>query len=386
MKYFARIQETSSNTPGASGTVTVNLNGATSGHRTFIGAGRFATAETTIAHIRQTNDNTKWLTAEVTITDATPDTLTFVAADVIDGSAGAGVLVTWTSTVTAEVEPSAAQAQDLDRVLANFIPGGRLTLETGVPISTTDQTAKTTVYYTPFKGNSIPLYTGKRWKLMSFSEISIALGTLASASFPNDIFAYNNAGTVALEKLIWTSATARATAIVKQDGRYVKGGDATRLYLGTFIPTSTTTTEDSVVVLGLWNYYNRSNKAGTRSSSTSHVINGTTIREFNAGIATRVYFCIGVVEDPISLWARLTCSNTATNPILGGGVGVNGSAYNIGRWNPGAVVTVSLHSPTPAYSCAYPPLGVNYAHVMEVESASQAVSVDVGVVTVELYC
>lgn len=58
---------------------------------------------------------------------------------------------------------------------------GRLTLETGVPISATDQTAKTTVYFTPYKGNQINLWDGSAWTLYTFTETSLALGTITAA-------------------------------------------------------------------------------------------------------------------------------------------------------------------------------------------------------------
>ncbi len=54
---------------------------------------------------------------------------------------------------------------------------GRLTLESGVPLSMSDQTAKTTVYYTPDVGNFISLYdpTLAAWIMVSFNETSIKL-------------------------------------------------------------------------------------------------------------------------------------------------------------------------------------------------------------------
>src|SRR5690606_1450792 len=39
-------------------------------------------------------------------------------------------------------------------------PQGRLTLASGVPVMTTTQSAKSTLYYAPYKGNRIPIYNG----------------------------------------------------------------------------------------------------------------------------------------------------------------------------------------------------------------------------------
>lgn len=134
---------------------------------------------------------------------------------------------------------------------------GRLTLTTAVPVTTSDVTGATTVYFTPYKGNRISLYTNSAWTLYTFTEKSVALGTLGSATIPNDVFIYDNSGTLTLEMVAWSSTTARATALVLQDGVLVKSGSTNKRYLGTFTPTSTTTTEDSVLNRQLGNYYNR---------------------------------------------------------------------------------------------------------------------------------
>jgi len=134
---------------------------------------------------------------------------------------------------------------------------GRLTLTSGTPVTTGDVTAATTVYFTPLdKGNRIALYDGSSdWDVLSFAEKSVAVP--ATTVTPFDIFAYNNAGTVALEALSWTNDTTRATALTLQDGVYVKTGATTRRYLGTGRTTSVSgQTEDSATKRFLVNFYN----------------------------------------------------------------------------------------------------------------------------------
>lgn len=136
------------------------------------------------------------------------------------------------------------------------ICNGRLTLQSGVAISTADQTAKTTVYFTPYNGNNISLFNGTSiWTEYTFTELSCALGTI-TASKNYDLFVWNNSETLTLSKgTVWTSDTARVSGsageVVLQDGVYVnKYADGSipalkgRL-VGTFYTTSTTTTEDS---------------------------------------------------------------------------------------------------------------------------------------------
>jgi len=115
---------------------------------------------------------------------------------------------------------------------------GRLTTVSGTPILTSNQLAKTTLYYTPFKGNQIAVYADGAWSVLSFAETSLSLsGYTANKNY--DIWGYNNNGTFALDSTVWTNDTTRATALTTQDGIYCKTGDTTRRYLGTVRINST---------------------------------------------------------------------------------------------------------------------------------------------------
>jgi hypothetical protein len=145
-----------------------------------------------------------------------------------------------------------------DRNFAIGFPAdGRLTVESGVPISTTDQLAKTTIYYTPYLGNRIALYDGTKWMWDTFSQLSLSLGTL-TASSTYDVFIYDNSGTPTLEwGSAWTNANTRSNALTTQDGVLVLSGQPTRRYLGSVGTMTTTTTEDSLRARNVWNFYNR---------------------------------------------------------------------------------------------------------------------------------
>jgi len=142
----------------------------------------------------------------------------------------------------------------------SYVAEGRLTLESGVAVSTSNQTAKTIVYYTPYNGNNISLYNGSKWDTINFSQVSLTLGTLTSSK-NYDIFGYNNNGTLTLElSAAWTNDTTRADAITLQNGVYCKTGSLTRRYLGTIRTTNTTTTEDSLINRFVWNINNKVNR------------------------------------------------------------------------------------------------------------------------------
>ena len=180
-----------------------------------------------------------------------------------------------------------------------MIPGGRLTLTTGVPVTTSDVTAATTIYYTPYIHNIITLWDGAGWKPIEFSEVSLALGTVTSDK-PYDVFGYLSAGALVLEKLVWTNDTTRATNITIQDGRYCKSGDKARLYLGSFYTTSTTTTEHSAAKQYVWNKYNKvENYAYKIMGDSSHSYQSSTARYYNNDSSARIDILTGLQEATI---------------------------------------------------------------------------------------
>lgn len=200
---------------------------------------------------------------------------------------------------------------------------GRLTLTSGSPVTTSDVTGATSIYFTPFGGDGIDLYSSGAWSTLAFTEITLALGTVTSGAC-YDIFAYNNSGAVALEKLVWTNPTTRATALARQDGVLVKAGDATRRYLGTFYTTSTTTTEDSAAKRYLSNYAHAQPRRMQVLASVSTWTYGTaTWRQANADTSYQVNWVTGVDERPVSLMAVTVAQNPTANILIGGAIGVD---------------------------------------------------------------
>ena len=187
---------------------------------------------------------------------------------------------------------------------------GRLTLETGVAVSTSDQTAKTTLYYTPHQGNRIALYTGSTWQTLTFAEISIAVPATTSTLY--DVFVYNNAGTLALELLAWTNDTTRATALTLQDGVYVKTGATTRRYVGSMRTTGVSgQTEDSLAKRYVWNHRNRVKKL-LRVTETTDTWTYTTAswRQANNAATNQVDVVVGIAGVAVDLAVHAAVANT----------------------------------------------------------------------------
>ena len=174
----------------------------------------------------------------------------------------------------------------------------RLTLTTGVPVTTSDVTAAGTIYLTPYKGNKIAVYTGSRWKLMALTEISLALTATSGKNY--DVWVYDNSGTLTLETTEWTNDTTRATALATQDGVLCKTGTLTRRYVGTFRASAANQTEDSVAKRFFWNYYNRCIRVmRVNINANDYTYTTATHRQANGSAVNQLAFVQGVAEDPV---------------------------------------------------------------------------------------
>lgn len=177
---------------------------------------------------------------------------------------------------------------------------GRITLTTGVPVTTADVTAATTIFFTPYGGNEIGLFDGSNWANFAFDEISIAVPATMNTMY--DVFAFLSGGFVALATNAWTNDTTRATAIALQDGVYVEdSGLRTRRYLGSFRTTGVSgQTEDSAAKRYLWNYANRVDRPMVVIEATnSWTYTTATYRQANAATANQLDFVVGVSEDAV---------------------------------------------------------------------------------------
>lgn len=208
----------------------------------------------------------------------------------------------------------------------SILAQGRLTLESGVAVSTTDQLAKGNLYYTPYSGNAISLYSGTAWVTRTFSEVTLAL-TLTSGK-PYDIFAYDNSGVVALESLVWTNDTTRATALVRQDGVYCKTGALTRRYVGTIYSSGANTCEDSKAKRFVWNMYNRVPRGlkSTDEAAASWNYTLANVRQANTNAANQVDFVRGLDDDAVDCSILAGATNATGSTIYRIGFGLDTTA------------------------------------------------------------
>jgi hypothetical protein len=252
---------------------------------------------------------------------------------------------------------------------------GRLTATTAVPVTTANVSGVTSIFYTPYMGNRIALYDGtSSWLVRTFAEITISLVGL-TASKPYDIFAYDNAGTVTIETLVWTNTTTRATALTLQNGVYVKSGATTRRYLGTvYINSSGGQTDDTLLKRYIWNYYHRVPRGlAVFETTNSWTYTTNTWRQANGATGNQVEIMVGVAEVPLSLALRVGFSHSAGAIRATVAIGQDSTSATpsatTGAWGSVAPAGITFQSVAAIYE-TFPVVGYHFYPWMEISEAS----------------
>lgn len=322
---------------------------------------------------------------------------------------------------------------------------GRLSLTSGLSVTTADVTGATSIYFALHTGDKITIYDGTRLRLYTFAELTLALGTLVNAQ-AYDVFVYDNSGTLTLESLEWQNATItctnaspgvvtwtshglatgnsitftnsggalptgisantqywitkidantfklstslanvaagtfvntsstgtgthtghsptnRQTALVKQNGAWYKTGALTRRYLGSFMTTSTTTTENSLLNALVFNAHNRTEREIRVTDATATWNYSTnSYHQANASVANVINVLIGLSEDPVRVTAMGSCFNsTATGRGVYVATGIDSTSASAGTGaivNPGATCTSGIIASPMSQYVGYPGVG-----------------------------
>lgn len=223
-------------------------------------------------------------------------------------------------------------------------PGGRVSISTGTPVPTSDVTAATTVYYTPYKHNFVQLYDGMGWANHTFSEMSQATSdaTKSPAAVANnsnyDVFVWNDAGTLrATRGPAWTSDTARGTGagtteLTRVDGRWVNAVSITNgpaaqrgLYVGTIRSNGSAQINDSLALRHVWNTYNRvARPMQVIEATNTWTYSTAAFRQANGATTNQLDMVRGLNEDAVVARVQAFASNsTATERGVAVGIGLD---------------------------------------------------------------
>lgn len=272
--------------------------------------------------------------------------------------------VTLTSNLTLIKGTNTQLAQVLELLLSNAVPGGRLTLTTAMPVTTSDVTGATTIRYTPFKHDKVMLFDGSRWRIRTFTELSQATTdtTKSPAAVANnsnyDLFVWDDAGTLRLSRgPLWSSDTARGTGagtteLERLNGRMVNkytitnGPFAQRgLYVGTVRSNGSAQINDSASLRHVWNAFNRviRNLQNPFELTDSWSYTTFTVRQANNSTSNQFDLVIGLAEEPVR--ARVYAT-VLTNGSGGGGdvgIGVDGTSRTVGTlWTQAGAASAAL--------------------------------------------
>lgn len=256
----------------------------------------------------------------------------------------------------------------------HVVPQGRLTLQSGVPVTVTTVAAVTSLFYTPYAGNGIPLYTGAFMVMRAFGEIAVATGDSLKNPGPivankvNDWFVWDDAGIFRLTHgPDWTDNVTRSagTELVRVSGvllnkvAITNGPAAER---GTYVGTTRSNASAQLNftyagaapggVMGridVWNAYNRvAVTMQCKDTTDSYTYESTTPRIRNGSANNKIVFVNGLAEDGINVETSQHVTNSAhaigfiaiyldgaSTATAGGGNFYESSRLNIEYVNPG---------------------------------------------------
>jgi len=238
-----------------------------------------------------------------------------------------------------------------------WTPSGRLTLTSGTPVTTSDVTAATAVYYTAMNGNTVPVYGSCASAPTQFAPVTITGGELTlTLNNPNhaantnyDVFCFLDGSTVRIGSgPPWTSSTARGTgagttqislasglwtntvSLTARNGAStyaVAAGAGT--YLGTIRTGSTAgTTEDSRSNRFVFNAFNGVKRGlYVVESTNSWSYNTATWRQANGSTSNQVSIVQGLQQNYVSANVVVAYTNTGGGTIAVG-VGINSTSVN----------------------------------------------------------
>lgn len=281
-------------------------------------------------------------------------------------------------------------------------PQGRLTLTSATPMIASDVSAATAVYYMPYTGNIIPIYTGSAFTPTTFSELTLALVASHAASTLYDVFVFNNSGVVTIVTgPAWANSTAGScsrgtgagtTQISRVSGLHVnavsmtgRNGSTTysiganlATYVGTILingsagQVTCTVSWGQSRKWGVWNAYNRLPifLAGGDATAT-WVYSTSTFRASRADATNKLTVLCGLAEETVE--ASFTQHIVANNSAGAIAIGWNSTTTISGVQGINNVATATnfVHSPRAEYF-APPFLGI--ANVQSLEWASSSVT------------
>jgi len=94
---------------------------------------------------------------------------------------------------------------------------GRLTLASGSPVTNTEISGASVLYFTPYKGDLVSVYENGKWVCVRFQEASLSLAS-GSPNTNYDVFCNSNGSGIDLSLNKWSGSASGQSSFVVQDG------------------------------------------------------------------------------------------------------------------------------------------------------------------------
>lgn len=293
---------------------------------------------------------------------------------------------------------------------ATYAPQGRLTPVSGSPVWSTDQAAKTVLYYdaTGTVGKQVPVYNGSNVIMLPICaagtagtcNVTLTLGSNWAASTAFDVYGYNNGGTLGLCTVAWSNSGAgtstRATTLQAFDAFQTNSAIATCrttnaattscaanqcTYLGSFLTNGSTGTYDfkfgtaasggGAACLCIYNPYNQvQQSAMVIDSGASYNYTLAAYQQARASTGNQVTILVGSAGSAIRAGAYAQSANSTGGIINASGVGIDVTNANSAQIQLAAQSSAGNTAPSTAVYSGSPSAGVHVVARLEYSQAA----------------
>jgi hypothetical protein len=283
-------------------------------------------------------------------------------------------------------------------VMQQGLFGGRLTLTSATPVTTTDVTGATTVYYAPAIGQWVPIYNGTAMRLYQFTSsstdavgLAIALGASWAANTIYDWFITFQPGFVTFGTgPAWSSDTARGTGAgttelqmfngvwTNKNTMTLRNGNASTVsvppnqatYIGTFRTVAAGQAEDSMAKRFVWNAYNQVQRVLKNVTETTSSWAYTTVawRQANANAANQLDMVVGLAGGLLDAQVVASADTSAGGSFATVNIGINSTTVPSAQYQ---TTTVGLNrNMITAGLKTYPAIGRQFFTWMEASTVA----------------
>lgn len=300
---------------------------------------------------------------------------------------------------------------------ATIFPQGRITLTSGTPVLTSTVSAATTVYYTPYVGNLVPIYDGTNIIPTAIAELSIVLGSNWTTNSNWDVFIASDSGTIrACTGPAWTSDTGRGTGAGTTELERISGLLLNKVTLtcrynntttfsvaadrGTYIGSlrsgsagqtnyifGAAASGGTAGLFGVWNMYNRVEVTTTTSdTAASWTYTSAAARPSDNSTSNRFSFIMGIAEDGASvLFTQRISTTVGAGSSANVGFGLDSTTtFSAASLGAGGGVAAAFNGALTAQAALAPQLGFHFVQALEQSDGSTTTTYVGGAIVYQL--